>query len=203
MAAKPVVLATRKLPPAVEDRLCRDYDATLNPDDSLYTPEAMLSAAAGAEALFILPSERLTADIIARLPAGVRAVATFSVGYEHIDLAAAKDRGLIVTNTPDVLSDATAETAMLCLLGAARRGGEGEALVRTREWKDWSPNFMVGTQVTGKRLGVVGMGRVGQVVARRARCFDMEIHYHNRSRLDSALEAGATLHPDLERKCGV
>ncbi len=198
MAAKPVVLATRKLPPAVEDRLCRDYDATLNPDDSLYTPEAMLSAAAGADALFILPSERLTADIIARLPATVRAVATFSVGYEHIDLGAAKDRGLIVANTPDVLTAATADLAMLLVLTTARRAFEAQDILRAGKWPRMATTWMLGSDVAGKRLGIFGMGRIGQALARRARGFDMNIHYHNRNRLPADREAGATYHEDPE-----
>ena len=136
--------------------------------------------------------------MIAQLPNDVKIIANFSVGVDHCDLAAAKDKGIVVTNTPDVLSDATAEIAILLLLGAARRAGEGETLVRTRTWKDWSPSFMVGVQVTGKRLGIVGMGRVGQMVARRAKCFGMEIHYHNRSRLAPDLEDGAIYHNNLE-----
>ena len=131
----------------------------------------------------------------------------FTQGHELFDLQAdeqmAKARGLIVTNTPDVLSDATAEIAILLMLGAARRASEGERLVREATWKDWSPSFMVGRQVTGKRFAVVGMGRVGQVVARRARGFDMEIHYHNRSRLEPAAEAGAVYHETLETLLGV
>ncbi len=198
MSSKPTVLVTRKLPDAVEARLAGGYDARLNPDDTLYTSDGLVAAADGADAILPCHTEKFTADVIARLPASVKAIANFSVGVDHVDLQAAKDKGIIVTNTPDVLSDATAEIALLCLLGAARRAGEGEALVRTGGWKDWSPAFMVGTQVTGKRLGIVGMGRVGQVVAKRARCFDMEIHYHNRSRLDPALEAGAAFHPDLD-----
>ena len=124
--------------------------------------------------------------------------ANFSVGYDHVDIEAAKARGLIVTNTPDVLSDATAELTMMLMLGAARRASEGERLVRTREWKDWSPSFMVGTQVTGKRLGIIGLGRVGRVVAKRARGFDMEVHYHNRRRVPPELEEGAVYHPTPE-----
>ncbi|MDH3242340.1 MAG: D-glycerate dehydrogenase, partial [Alphaproteobacteria bacterium] len=186
------------LPDAVEARLARDYDARLNPDDTLYTPDGLVAAAEGADAILPCHTEKFTADVIARLPAGIKAIANFSVGVDHVDLQAAKDKGIIVTNTPDVLSDATAEIAMLCLLGAARRGGEGEALVRSRGWKDWSPTFMVGTQVTGKRLGIVGMGRVGRVVARRARGFDMEIHYHNRRRLTAAQEEGAVFHERVE-----
>lgn len=198
MSGKPVVLVTRKLPAAVEERLRRDYDARLNPDDRLYDSDELIASAGGAAAILPCHTEHLTADVIARLPECVRAIANFSVGVDHVDLEAAKARGLIVTNTPDVLSDATAEIAMLLMLGAARRAGEGERLVRANQWRDWSPAFMVGVQVTGKRLGIVGMGRVGQVTARRARGFDMEIHYHNRRRLSAEAEAGATFHATVE-----
>ncbi|MEC9368626.1 MAG: D-glycerate dehydrogenase [Pseudomonadota bacterium] len=198
-AKKPVVLVTRKLPAAVEARLTRDYEARLNPTDKLYDADELVERAAGADALVLCHTEKLTADVISRLPSSVKIAANFSVGYDHVDTAAAKKRGLVVTNTPDVLSDATAETAILCLLGAARRASEGEQLVRTNTWRDWSPAFMVGTQITGKRIGIVGMGRVGQVVARRARAFDMEVHYHNRSRLSPDLEEGAVFHPDLDK----
>jgi lactate dehydrogenase-like 2-hydroxyacid dehydrogenase len=203
MSDKPVVLVGRKLPEAVEARLVRDYRPRLNPDDRLYSADELVAAAEGAAAILPCHTEHLTADVIAKLPASVRAICNYSVGVDHVDLAAAKARGLIVTNTPDVLSDATAEIAILLMLGAARRAGEGEHLVRTATWKDWSPSFMVGRQVTGKRLGMVGMGRVGQVVARRARGFDMAIHYHNRRRLDPAAEAGAIYHETLDSLLGV
>jgi len=198
MSAKHVILVTRKLPDAVEERLARDYDVRLNPTDRLYGSEELIKMSEGAFAILPCHTERFTADVIQRLPDSVRAIANFSVGVDHCDLEAAKARGIIVTNTPDVLSDATAEIAMLLMLGAARRAGEGEQLVRSGDWKDWSPSFMVGTQMTGKRLGIVGMGRVGQVVARRARGFGMEIHYHNRTRLSAAAEEGATYHGDLQ-----
>ena len=195
---KPVVLVTRKLPEAVEDRLRRDYQPRLNPDDRLYSKDALIEAAAGADAIIPCHTERFSAEVIARLPASVRIIANFSVGYDHVDVEAAKGRGLVVTNTPEVLSDATAELTILLMLGAARRASEGERLVRTRTWRDWSPSFMVGTQVSGKRLGIVGLGRVGRVTARRARGFDMEIHYHDLQRLPSDLEAGAIYHPTPE-----
>lgn len=198
MNAKPVVLVTRKLPDAVEDRLRRDYEPRLNPDDRLYTGEELIALSDGVDAIMPCHTEKFTADVISRLPASVKVIANFSVGVDHVDLEAAAERGIIVTNTPDVLSDATAEIAILCMLGAARRASEGEKLVRSAEWKDWSPAFMVGVQVTGKRVGIVGMGRVGQVVARRMRGFDMEVHYHNRRRLDPALEQGAIFHERLE-----
>ena len=195
---KPVVLVTRKLPEAVEDRLRRDYQPRLNPDDRLYSRDALIEAAAGADAIIPCHTERFSAEVIARLPASVRIIANFSVGFDHVDVEAAKGRGLVVTNTPEVLSDATAELTILLMLGAARRAGEGERLVRTRTWRDWSPSFMVGTQVSGKRLGIVGLGRVGRVTARRARGFDMEIHYHDLQRLPPNLEAGAIYHPTPE-----
>ncbi|MBI2000323.1 MAG: D-glycerate dehydrogenase [candidate division NC10 bacterium] len=195
---KPVVLVTRKLPDAVEDRLRRDYQPRLNPDDRLYSSDALIESAAGAAAILPCHTERLSAEVIARLPDSIRIIANFSVGFDHVDLAAAKARGIVVTNTPEVLSDATAELTILLMLGAARRASEGERLVRTRQWRDWSPSFMVGTQVTGKRLGIVGLGRVGRVTARRARGFDMEIHYHDLQRLPPEQEAGAIFHPTVE-----
>lgn len=198
MVDKPVVVVGRKLPDAVEDRLRRDYAPILNPDDRLYSSDELVELAAGAFAILPCHTEHMSADVIARLPDSVRVIANFSVGVDHCNLDAAKSRGIIVTNTPDVLSDATAEIAMLLMLGAARRAAEGERLVRSGEWRDWSPSFMVGLQMTGKRLGIVGMGRVGQVVARRARGFDMEVHYHNRRPLPAELAAGAVYHETLE-----
>ncbi len=192
------ILVTRKLPPAVEERLARGYRCDFNSDDRLYSADELVSRAANADAILCCHTEHFNADVISRLPDNVRAIANFSVGVDHCDLDAARERGIIVTNTPDVLSDATAEITMLCMLGAARRAGEGYAMVRGDRWRDWSPTFMLGCQVTGKRFGVVGMGRVGQVAARRARGFDMEIHYHNRSRLAPEAEAGAIYHDTLD-----
>ncbi|MBM3565791.1 MAG: D-glycerate dehydrogenase [Alphaproteobacteria bacterium] len=195
---KPSVLVCRRLPDDVQARLKRDYDPRFNETDRVYSGDELVKLSEGADAILACHSEIFSADVIARLPKSVRAVANFSVGYDHVDVKAAKARGLIVTNTPDVLNDATAEIAMLLLLGAARRAAEGERIMRNNEWKEWSPAFMVGTQVTGKRVGVVGMGRVGQILARRARGFDMEVHYYNRHRLSPDLEHGATYHPTLE-----
>jgi len=195
---KPVVLVTRKLPAAVEDRLRRDYEPRLNPEDRLYSSDALIESAAGADAIIPCHTERFSAQVIERLPRSVRIIANFSVGFDHVDIDAAKHRGLVVTNTPDVLSDATAEVTIMLMLGAARRASEGERLVRTRTWRDWSPSFMVGTQVTGKRLGIVGLGRVGRVAARRARGFEMTIHYHDLHRLSPDQEEGAIFHPTVE-----
>ncbi|MDX1594881.1 MAG: D-glycerate dehydrogenase [Gammaproteobacteria bacterium] len=198
MADRPVVLVTRKLPPNVEARLERDYRPRLNAEDRLYDTDELLRLADGADAILPCHTESLRAEVIEKLPASVKIIATFSVGHDHIDLDAAKRRGIVVTNTPDVLADATAEITMLLLLGAARRASEGERLVRSGGWNTWSPSFMLGLQVTGKRLGIVGMGRVGQVTARRARGFDMEVHYHNRSALPPEKAQGAVYHESLE-----
>lgn len=198
MAKKPTVLVTRRLPDAVHARLLRDYDARLNPEDTLYSKESLIAAAEGADAILPCHTEKFTAEVFEKLPKSVRIIANFSVGYDHVDVAAARKHGIVVTNTPEVLSDATAETTILLMLGAARRAGEGEHLVRSGGWKDWSPAFMVGIAVTGKRLGILGMGRVGQAVADLARAFRMEIHYHNRKRLSPELEKGAVFHATLD-----
>jgi lactate dehydrogenase-like 2-hydroxyacid dehydrogenase len=195
---KPVVLVTRKMPEAVEARLQRDYDARLNPDDARYTSEDLITHAQGADAILPCPTERFTAEVFERLPDSVKIIACYSVGYDHIDTQAAKKAGVIITNTPDVLSDATAEVAMLLMLGAARRASEGDQLVRSAAWKDWSPAFMVGTEVTGKTLGIFGMGRVGKVVAERARGLDMKILYHNPSRRPEEEKKGAVYYDRLE-----
>ncbi len=199
---KPTVLAkilvTRRLPPNVEARLTRDYQATLNADDRVFSAAEILGAAEGHDGILCCSSEKFSADVISALPGCVRILATFSVGHEHIDIAAAGKRGLTVTNTPDVLTDATADTAMLCLLAAARRGAEGDRLVRAGEWQGWHTTMMLGTHVSGKRLGVLGMGRIGRAVAQRGRGFRMSIHYHNRSRLDDDLEQGAVFHETPE-----
>ncbi|MDX2477979.1 MAG: D-glycerate dehydrogenase [Gammaproteobacteria bacterium] len=198
MNKKPVVLVTRKLPESVEDILTQNYEAILNPQDKLYSTEEILQIAKDVDAILPCHTEKFSAETIALLPSRVKAITNFSVGTDHVDLEAAKRKGVIVTNTPDVLSDATAEIAMLLMLGAARRASEGERMVRDQQWKDWSPAFMVGKQITGKRIGILGMGRVGQVVARRARGFDMKVHYHNRKPLDAGDSNGAVYHATVE-----
>ena len=196
--AKPKLLIARKLRPVVEARAARDYDVVLNPDDRVFTTEELIAACRAVDAVLPCHSEHFSADVIAAIGPGLKIIAKHSVGTDHVDLAAARAAGVVVTNTPDVLSDATAEIAILCMLGAARRGAEGDAMVRSGQWNFWSPAFMVGRQVTGKRFGVLGMGRVGQVTAERARGFGMEVHYHNRRRLPPHLEKGAIFHDTLE-----
>lgn len=196
--ARPRLLITRKLRPAVEARAARDYDVILNPEDKVLSGQELIAACKEVDAVLPCHSELFGAEIIGALGPRLKIIANHSVGTDHVDLAAAQAAGIVVTNTPDVLSDATAEIAMLCMLGAARRGAEGDALVRSGRWDFWSPAFMVGRQVTGKRFGVLGMGRVGQVAAERARGFGMEIHYHNRRRLPADIEKGAIHHDSVE-----
>ena len=198
MAAKPVILVTRKLPDSVEQKLAQHFTTILNPDDRLYSTAELLQLSENADAILPCHTEKFSAETIAQLPARVKAIANFSVGVDHVDLDAARQKQVVVTNTPDVLSDATAEIAMLLMLGAARRASEGERLVRNQQWKDWSPAFMVGRQVTGKRLGILGLGRVGQVVALRGRGFDMTIHYHNRNPLEPDQAGDAIYHDSVE-----
>jgi len=198
MVAKPKILVTRRYPRAVQDRIRRDYDAVLNEADETYDADRLIELAHGMDGLMPTLTNRLDRAVIERLPETVKILSTYSVGYEHIDLDAAKERGIVVTNTPDVLTDATADIALLLMLGAARRGAEGDRLCREGGWVGWTPNFMVGIEVTGKRLGIYGMGRIGQAIAKRARGFDMEIHYHKRHRLTSEEERGAVYHKTPE-----
>jgi lactate dehydrogenase-like 2-hydroxyacid dehydrogenase len=192
-----IVLVTRRLPQAVEDRLRRDYAPRLNPEDRRYGADELIERSAGAAAVLTCATDAWPAALIERLPDSVRVIATFSAGHEHIDLAAAGARGITVTNTPDVLTEATADLALLCLLGAARRAFEGEALIRTGRWSGWTPTQLLGLELNGAALGIVGMGRIGQAVARRARAFGMHIHYCSRTRLPPDFERGARFHPTL------
>ncbi|MBV8911412.1 MAG: D-glycerate dehydrogenase [Acetobacteraceae bacterium] len=193
---KPILVVTRRLPPAIEARAARDYDARLSPDDAKVTGADILARVDGAAAVLCCPAERLDAETIGRLPDSVKVIGTFSVGFDHIDLAACRARDIPVVNTPDVLSVATAECAMLLILAAARRAGEGERLVRSGQWTGWAPTQLLGTLVSGRRLGIFGMGRIGRELARMAAGFEMEVHYRDQARLSPELERGATFHPD-------
>lgn len=195
---KPVLVVTRKLPPAIEARAARDYDARLNPEDAPWFRDgaeiARRATEAGAAGILCAAGDPLNAATIAALPASVKAIATFSVGYDHLALDAARARGIAVTNTPDVLTEATAQIALTLLLMACRRAGEGERLVRARQWEGWAPTQLKGVAPEGKRLGVLGFGRIGRTLARMARGLGMEIHYRDVQRLPPELEQGATWH---------
>src|SRR5215472_3938778 len=192
------VLFTRKLPEAVERRAARDYRLIANPDDRPHSADEIVTLSTDVDAVVCCVADKMTAAVFSRLPSRVRIVASFGVGTDHLDLAAAKARGVVVTNTPEVLTDATAEVALLLLLGAARRAYEGQELLRSGGWTGWGPTQLLGRQLSGKRLGIVGMGRIGQAMARRARGFGVEIHYTDQQRLPPEKEEGARFHPTLE-----
>jgi lactate dehydrogenase-like 2-hydroxyacid dehydrogenase len=188
----------RALPPPVLDLFRARHNVWINPHDRSLSVEELQEAASGAQAIVVTAFDRMDAAAIARLPASLRIIATYSVGIEHIDLEAAARRGIAVLSTPDVLSNSVAEMALLLMLGAARRAHEGEALLYGRKWSGWTPTQLIGIEVTGNRIGIVGMGRIGRTIARRARGFDMQVHYHNRRRLAPDLEAEAYYHDTLD-----
>jgi lactate dehydrogenase-like 2-hydroxyacid dehydrogenase len=180
MSAKPTVVVTRRLPEPVERELVRDFDATLNPEDRPLGPDGLRRALQTADAVLCTVTDRLTADVLAVEPRRARLLANFGVGFNHIDVEAAKARGLAVSNTPDVLTDATADLAMTLLLCVTRRTGEGERHLRSGAWTGWRPTHMLGTQVSGKTLGLVGMGRIARAVAQRAHHgFGMRVIFHD------------------------
>jgi lactate dehydrogenase-like 2-hydroxyacid dehydrogenase len=194
---------TRRLSDATLERAQRDYDVVINHDDTPGTAEQLIAASREFDAIIPCHSEHFSADVVAQFSDRLKIVANHSVGVDHCDLPALKEHGITVTNTPDVLSDATAELAMLLMLGAARHAVAGDRIVRTGDWDSWSPAFMVGKQVTGARLGIVGMGRVGRAFATKARGFGMEVHYFNRSPLSADQAHGAVYHDSVESLLGV
>ena len=196
--SKKVIWIPRRLSDATLERARRDYEVIVNEADTPGSAEDIVAMSAKVDGIIPCHSEHFSADVVAQLDPRLKIVANHSVGVDHCDLDALKGAGVVVTNTPDVLSDATAEIAMLLMLGAARHAVRGDRLVRQGEWDSWSPSFMVGKQMTGARLGIVGMGRVGRAFAEKARGFGMEIHYHNRSRLAPDVEQGAVFHEDVE-----
>jgi lactate dehydrogenase-like 2-hydroxyacid dehydrogenase len=184
-------------------RASQHYETIINYEDGLHTADEIVAMSAKVDAILPCHSELFTKEVVERLDPRLKIIANHSVGVDHCNLEALNKRGIVVTNTPDVLSDATAELAVLLMLGAARRAIEGDNLVRTGSWDFWSPSFMVGKQVTGQRLAIIGMGRVGQAMARKARGFDMEIHYYNRHRLPKEREQNAQYHDSIESLLGV
>jgi lactate dehydrogenase-like 2-hydroxyacid dehydrogenase len=192
--SRPILLVTRRMPPAVEARAAAEFEARLATSD-LPMPD-IVAQAQSADAILTCPGDKIDAALIAALPASVKVIATFSVGFDHIDIAAAAARGIAVCNTPDVLSVTTAETALLLILAASRRAGEGERLIRAGRWQGWAPTQLLGVGIVGRRLGILGMGRIGRELARLARGIGMTIHYRDVVRLPPALEGGAVFHDD-------
>lgn len=190
------VLVACALPEAALDALNDVFDVAIVPSPERPEPEQVVAMAQGREILLFSVTLRLTAELVERLPGSIRSIATYSVGYEHIDLAACRKRGLAVFNTPDVLTDAVAEVGLLLLLGAARRAREAASLILEGRWTGWQPTQLNGIELAGRSLGVFGMGRIGRAIAHRARAFGMAIHYSNRRRLPADLEAGARFHAD-------
>lgn len=203
MSAQPRLWITRRLSDATLARAARDYDVVINHNDLPGTAAQLIQASREFDAIIPCHSEHFTAEVVAAFGDRLKIVANHSVGVDHCNLPALKARGIVVTNTPDVLSDATAELAMLLMLGAARHAVAGDRIVRSGGWVNWSPSFMVGKQVTGARLGIIGMGRVGRAFAAKARGFDMDIHYYNRTELGKSDAQGATYHASVESLLGV
>ncbi len=193
---KPVLVVASQFPKEVEDRIDRDYEPRRNPNALPFTREQLLATADGADAVFITPMDHLDSIFFQKVSPTVRVIATHSVGFEHIDLPAARKKNITVAYTPGINSEATADIAMLLLLGASRRAYEAQELVRSGAWRPLSPDKLLGWQVGGKVLGIFGMGHIGQAVARRARGFGMKIHYSNSSKLPSNLEGDAVYHED-------
>ncbi|TAN56336.1 MAG: D-glycerate dehydrogenase [Magnetospirillum sp.] len=197
---KPRILVTRRLPPRVEALAGERFQLRLNPEDRVLAPDEIVARAVEykADGLLVCLTDRLPKEAIEALPASVRAIATVSVGFDHIDLAAARARGIAVTYVPEAVTEATADLALLLLLAACRRAHEYQALMRRGEWAGWTAWKNLGTDPGGKVLGIVGMGRIGRAVAKRARAFGMIIHYHQRTPLPQAIADDAVYHSSLE-----
>lgn len=192
------ILVTRKLPSGAEKAFSEAFHCQFNADDKALGPDGIVAAAKGCEGLAITSMDKFNAALIEKLPASVKILSTVSAGYEHVDLSAAKARGITVTNTPGVLTDATADITMLLLLGAARGAYWGERMVREDRWPPASMVKPLAHDFSRQRLGILGMGRIGAAVARRAKGFDMTIHYHNRRPSPEADSLGAIYHATFE-----
>jgi len=191
------ILITRKLLKASEEKAAQLFETKFNSNDELYSQAKLIELSHGCDAVLTSLTDKMDANTINKLPETVKVISNFAVGFGNIDLEAAKNRGIAVTNTPEVLSDATAEIGILLILGACRRVSEGIEAARESNWK-WSADYLIGKQLTGSRLGILGMGRIGQKIAKIAKSLGMIIHYHNRSRLSEDKEQGAIYHDSLK-----
>lgn len=197
---KPLVAVTRKLPEPVEREMLSLFDVRLNRDDRPMDRAALVSAVREAEILVPTVSDRITREVIEAAGHQLKLIANFGVGFNHIDVAAARDRGIAISNTPGVLTDATADIALTLMLAVTRRAMEGAKVLESGAFTGWCPTWMMGVGLRGRKLGIVGLGRIGEAVARRSRAFGLEIHYHSRTRAPHALEQdlAATYWPDLD-----
>lgn len=191
------IFVTRKLLKENEEKLKELFDVKLNVEDKVYSADQIIKETKGFDGILSSVTDPINADTISKLSSTIKIIANGAVGFGNIDIKAARERGITVTNTPDVLTDATADIQILLLLGASRKAYEGRMAAETQNWK-WSWDFLLGKQMSNKRLGILGMGRIGRAVAKRAKAFGMEIHYHNRSKLSSDLEDGAIYHKNLK-----
>ena len=191
------ILITRRLLRSNEDRAKELFDANLNLNDELYSQEKLIELSHGCDGVLSALTDKLDEKTINKLPDSIKILSNFAVGFGNIDLEAAKKRNIIVTNTPEVLTDATAEIGILLILGACRRASEGIQGAKDANWK-WSADYLIGKQLTGARLGILGMGRIGQKIANIAKSLGMVVHYHNRSKLSSEKEQGSIYHDNLK-----
>ena len=194
---KKKVLITRKLLRSNEEKASKLWDTKLNLNDEVYSQKKLIELSKGFDGILSSLTDKIDEKVINSLPSSIKIISNFAVGFGNIDHEAAKKRNIAVTNTPDVLTDATAEIAMLLILGACRRANEGINYARKENWK-WSADFLIGKLLTGSRLGILGMGRIGRAVAKLAKSFGMEIHYRNRSRLNPEIEMGAKYHKSIK-----
>ena len=185
---KPLVIVTRKLPDIIETRMMELFNVRLNLDDHAFTAAEMAEAVREADVLVPTVTDRLDARILSQAGPDLKLIANYGAGVDHIDLASARQRNVTVTNTPGVLTEDTADMTLALILAVPRRLIEGEKLLQSGEWAGWSPTGMTGSRIWGKRLGIIGMGRIGQAVARRAKAFGLSIHYHNRHRIGADVE---------------
>ena len=191
------ILVTRNLLKLNEERVLKLFDAKLNKEDKVLSPEEVINLSKDCDGILCVGGNKFDKEIISKLSSSVKIIANYAVGYNNVDTEAATAKGIVVTNTPEVLTDATADISILLLLGASRRAYEGRRAAESQGWI-WSTSLLLGKQMSNRKLGILGMGRIGRAVAQRARGFNMEIHYHNRNRLTPDLENGAVYHADIK-----